>query len=308
MNHLPLLLDDIATQAVPHVRDPWPALRAQLASSPRRGRGRQPRNLRGWPLVAALLALAVVAAGLVTWGPPAASVSAAEILDHAYDVSASAALPGLSSYHVRATRTTRPASGILNDAAIETWGAAPDKRRVSVRCGDCPAEMTADLFEVGNQVWSVTTLNGRQYALRTDATGGPADLLLPLGGTPADVLRRAAQLGCGSAAMHGQASVAQRQAYVIVVDRQPTQTCSSATGNDQFWVDQQTFLLLGAEEHLHSDRVGDEVATYQVDAVDYNVPTSDDLFTYTPTSATRIVASPQDFKDAVASVLATSSR
>ena len=308
MNHVPLLLDDIATQAVPHVGDPWPALRARLASSPRRGSVRRPGSLRGWPLVAALLALAVVAAGLLTWGPPAASVSAAEILDHAYDVSASAALPGISSYHVRASRTTRPASGLLNDAAIESWGAAPDKRRVSIRCGDCPAEMTADLLEVGGQVWSVTTLGGRQYALRTTAPDGPADLLLPLGGTPADVLRRAAQLGCGSAAMHGQASVAQRQAYLIEVDRQPSQTCSSAAGNDQFWVDQQTFLLLRAEEHLHSDRIGDEVATYQVTDVAYNVPTSDDLFTYAPTPATRIVASPQELKDALASALATSSR
>lgn len=100
----------------------------------------------------------------------------------------------VSSYYVRATRTTRPASGIFNDEPVEIWGTTPDRQRVTIRGGDCLVAMSADLYQSGNEVWSVTTLDGQQYAFRADANAQPSDLLMPLSGTPAEALRRAQQL------------------------------------------------------------------------------------------------------------------
>ena len=70
-------------------------------------------------------------------------------------------------------------------------------------------------------------------------------------------------------------------------------------------MDPQTYLLLRAEEHLHQDRVGEEVATYQVEDVAYNVAVSDALYNFAPTSATTVVRSPEELKSALARVLAS---
>ena len=319
------VLSQIAEQAVPDTLDLWPTIQAKVAAAPWSVAPSVPDGATaGWyvgrRLMFGLAAGAASALGVgatLLWNR-AEPVSAETILDLAQ---ATANSPrGITTYHLRRTQQV-PVKGNATVSG-EIWFGGRDRQRFSqqVAVAGRATVATDNVFD-GQQAWFATTENGQTRVVHTVGAEWtkPADDL-PSETSLADVLTKySTGKLCADARQQGEASVAGRPVYVIVVTPKPggcvvdpnakateaakitqaTQVAkaSQATpmppearaklasggspgfGQMLVWVDKQSFLPLKTEVR---DQSGALLERSEVTAVEYNVAIPDSTFTYTP--------------------------
>jgi outer membrane lipoprotein-sorting protein len=322
-------LFELAAQAVPDDLDLWPSLHRRLTS---RAPGAAGRTGRRWRRAAPALlggAAAAVALGLAGGlfaGRPQA-VSAGVVFDRALAAADTAAARGVSSYHLTSIRQV-PAKG---NATItrEVWYAGADRQRTDTRIAvpGAPESVGGTIFN-GPETWFFSTADGRTRVVHTTGTTGwtPPAESPDAQGSVADLLARYAQKDCMDVRQQGEASVAGREAYVLVLTPRPTgcagrppqpQTPADATrvaaavatkaaavrtgeaerkaggatpaltlGRLTVMVDKATFLPLRSEATAADGSLLDR---YEVISVTYDAPLPAAAFTYTPPAGAEVV-------------------
>lgn len=190
------------------------------------------RPLRRWQTVvglatAAALVLALVGAAF-TWSGPSQPVSAQAILDQAQQTAAQDAAPsGVTSYHLTETRTS---SAKLPGGTMtrETWYAGRDRQRTDEQVTGKDGTVVSSSGQIFNgvEMWNYDTdENGQTRVIHTTGTQWtpPSDTDPSQGGSVADLIAQYNQndKGCQTATQQGQATVAGRAVYVIVLTPKP---------------------------------------------------------------------------------------
>lgn len=224
-------------EAPPSVQERLEArLVAQLPAARRR---RMPvlhlRPVRRWQTVvglaaAAALVLAVVGAAF-TWYGPSQPVSAQALIDKAQETAALDAAPsGITSYHLTATESTMKVPG--GTITQEKWYAGKDRQRSDTQIKDANGTVIATNGTIftGTEMWNYSTESpkgcgnscvGQTRVIHT--TGAqwttPVDSDPSQGGSVADVIAKYNQndKACQTATEQGQATVAGRTVYVLVL-------------------------------------------------------------------------------------------
>jgi outer membrane lipoprotein-sorting protein len=324
-------MNRIAESAVSDRLDLWPEIQARLEAEANR---RSADSKMRWSEVSllspraivisrrpilglAIAALLAVTAGVAfsLWGHPEA-VSAQEILDRA-QATANAAPLAVTSYHLRMTRQV-PGKG--NDTlTTEVWFAGSTRQRSEtiVKDGSGAIVGTNGVTFDGAQTWIHQVENGQTRVIHTVGTTWTKPVDDPSKQTSlADVLTQyGSDKQCMDARQQGEASVANRPTYVIVVSPKPSDCTRTPDVSRQVavakptpnataiaakasaasraaqssrdntiatmtvWVDEQTFLPLRTEVRNPAGVVLDES---QVTDLQYNVAIPDSTFTYTP--------------------------
>ncbi|MGH2459125.1 MAG: LolA family protein [Chloroflexota bacterium] len=259
---------------------------------------------------AAALAV-IVGATLPLWSHPEA-VSAQVILDRAQATANNASLT-VTSYHLEMTRQI-PAK---ENATITTelWYGGKDRQRSDQRTVDAQGKVisTEDVISHGNQTWIALSQDGQVRAVHTTGTDLTASVQSPSEqASLADVLTSySAGKNCMTATQQGEATVAKRPTYVIVLHPRPggctppggtgdnargikggsSSRAGVAPQNDTavaeivVWVDQQSFLPLKTEVR---NAVGVVLDRSEVTSVAYNVAIPDSVFSYSPPAGATI--------------------
>lgn len=233
------------TEAPPDVRERLEArLVAQLPEAAR-ARWRPSlhlRPLRRWqPVVglatAAALVLAILGAAFVWNGSPQ-SVSAQAILDRAQETAAQDAAPsGITNYHLTATRQVPAKLNVT--VSDEIWYAGNDRQRQDEQITDASGAVveTSGTITNGTETWIYRIENGQTRVVHTTGTQWTAPSTIDpaqsstvpaQGGSVADAIAQYNQQdkGCQAATQQGQATIAGRAAYVIVLT--PKEECEAA--------------------------------------------------------------------------------
>ncbi len=293
-------------------RRPTAALPARTAISGRRGR------------LAALL-LAVV--GITRAASRPQPVAAEEILQRAVlTAQGDPASAGVRTFFVHwesidqepmPDGTVRPTT-----TRVDQWGAAPNRWQTAQhgqRVDGTGAGWDAGVISDGTTLWSYRTDQGNT----TVAVGAlPADVTVPMPRIPigvawegtqtaADMTQlRAALARCYHPQRAGTAMIAGRSAYVL--DLGPTACSPGVTvdaagtitplpsepparqGRTLLWIDTETFFLL---QSTHTGPDGSLQWRNTVTQIRYNLPISDDRFTFTPPpEATITDVRPQEYQ------------
>ncbi len=319
------ILRQIAEKAIPDNLDLWPSIHAQIDPAPRAGlanlwkrsvgSGWRRRSILGFTTVALAL---VLSATFPLWNP-AQSVSADVILSRAQQ-----AATGVSStvltYHLQMTRTVAGKGSAT--VTTEIWFDGRDRQRSDQVVRDqSGATSSQEVIFNGAQTWIALTENGQTRAVHTTGTTWSNPFDDPTQQTSlADVLAGySSQKSCLTAEQKGEATVAHRPTYVIVLHPKPNgcpqpdgaasgssavdgkqikagqagqkkaaanRSSDNAIGQMTIWVDQQTFLPLKTEVR---DSAGVVVDRSEVTSVEYNVAIPDSTFSYTPPSGVTVL-------------------
>jgi outer membrane lipoprotein-sorting protein len=164
---------------------------------------------------AAALALGVASGQFV--GQPRA-VSAEVVFDRAQAAADTAAASGVSSYHLTSTRQV-PAKGNAT-VTQEVWYAGADRQRTDTRVtlNGAPESVGGTIFN-GPEAWFFSTDGGRTHVVHTTGTTGwtPPAQSPNEQGSVADLLASYAQKDCMDVRQQGEATVAGRAAYALLL-------------------------------------------------------------------------------------------
>jgi outer membrane lipoprotein-sorting protein len=252
---------------------------------------------------AAILALAI-GATFPLWNHPEA-VSAQEILNRA-EATANAAPLAVTTYHLRMTRQV-PGKGNAM-LTTEVWFASSTRQRSESveKDGNGVTVSTNGVVFDGAQTWIHHVENGQTLVIHTVGTTWNSPVEAPSKQTSlADVLTKyGSDKQCLNARQQGEATLANRPTYVIVVTPRLSDCGANAgpnakspvaatkrveggqsdanhnsVGQMTVWVDEQTFLPLRTEVRNPAGVVLDES---RVTDIQYNVAIPDSTFSYTP--------------------------
>jgi outer membrane lipoprotein-sorting protein len=211
----------------------------------------QLRPLRRWQAVvglatAAALVLALVGAA-ITWFGPSQPVSAQAILDQAQQTAAQDAAPsGVITYHLTETQShsVKLPGGTIT---TETWYAGSNHQRTDTQIKDATGAVVSSSGQISNgaETWIYSTENGQTRVIHAtgtqwntsspDRVAGDFDANPSQGGSVADLIAQYNQSdkGCQTATQQGQATVAGRSVYVIILTpKQGQDSCGSRKATD----------------------------------------------------------------------------
>jgi outer membrane lipoprotein-sorting protein len=314
-----VILDRRAAQAVSGAADLWPAIRNEVdrllvhrTAEANRSRW-WPRPVIGIAAAAALVLAVGVGAPLVTQSQPA---SAQVILDRA-EAAANDASLAVTTYHLQMTRQV---PGKQNTSiSVELWYGGKDRQRSDQQIKDANGASLGSNVVVRNgaDTWLTSTMEGQTQVVHTIGTTWTDPVEDPTKASSlADVLAQYSNgKMCMKAHQSGEATVANRAAYVIVLRPDPLR-CAGQTdaasvvknvvgsaaaavkatsdaaaragqrgasdgsvGQMTVWVDKQSFLPLRTEVRNGAGEVLDQSV---VTKVEYNVALPDAVFSYTP--------------------------
>ncbi len=290
-------LRELAEASTPDTMDLWPGIRSRAKSRASRAgtTGRRARLAAG---LAVAVLLALVAAFSNLWSPPQ-PVSAETILAKAQAASKSG--QGIASYHIQSVSHVKHGQTVEE----EVWYAGGRARMVA-RTVDAAGSTLGSIEYVydGTQTWVAKTANGQTIVERTAGTGAK------FGAQQTSLADFLAQYNddksCMTARVDGEAIVAGRATYAVVVEPNPANcpakpassagakasdqaSADKAVGKLRVWVDKETFVPL---KTIVTSVSGSVVEESEATSVQYNVTFPDSLFTYTPPAGATVITEP----------------